>query len=410
MNKKGFISMTLVYTFLILFLFLMLNVMRAYSEKNKFLDTIDKKIDLRLTTPTSYGMTILESLLNKHEVLESGTIDYSKNSEGSYYNSGSLTQDINATSNGFYFTEVVEDEDNNKIHMTEDDKTVYFFRGVTERNYIIFANYCWKILRTNENEGVRLVLYGDYSTTEGCKLNTTIIPQSSYNIAATNNMYVGYMYGSNSSDYNITHENLNESSIKLALDNWYKNNLLDTKNEKLIDDSSFCNDREIGKGGVFQGLTYNMDGTGTSNTLYQSFRRNATGGLDGTSISMSSAYPVYTCSNHNDIFTKINDKGNQKLTYPIGTLTADELIIAGTSFKTGNSSFFMNYGVGIWTMTPSTFTNNEARAVSMSSSGELIESPVTNIYYILPVISLKNTTLIDSGDGSKDNPYRIKVN
>ena len=45
MNKKGFISMTLVYTFLVLFLFLMLSVMHAYSEKNKFLDTIDDKID-----------------------------------------------------------------------------------------------------------------------------------------------------------------------------------------------------------------------------------------------------------------------------------------------------------------------------------------------------------------------------
>ena len=112
MNKKGFISMTLVYTFLVLFLFLMLSVMHAYSEKNKFLDTIDDKIDLRLTTPTNYGITILQALLNKYEAEESGIIDYSKNSEGSYYSNGSLVQNISATSNGFYFTQVVEDEDN----------------------------------------------------------------------------------------------------------------------------------------------------------------------------------------------------------------------------------------------------------------------------------------------------------
>ena len=58
MNKKGFISMTLVYTFLVLFLFLMLGVLHAYSEKNKFLQAIDDKIDLRFTTPTNYGKTI----------------------------------------------------------------------------------------------------------------------------------------------------------------------------------------------------------------------------------------------------------------------------------------------------------------------------------------------------------------
>ena len=95
--------------------------------------------------------------------------------------------------------------------------------------------------------------------------------------------------------------------------------------------------------------------------------------------------------------------------YPIGTFTADELIVAGTSFMSSNSSFFLNYGVKIWTMTPSTFTSGEARAVSMQESGELVESPVTNIYKVIPVISLKNTTLIKYGDGTKDSPFIIKV-
>ena len=73
------------------------------------------------------------------------------------------------------------------------------------------------------------------------------------------------------------------------------------------------------------------------------------------------------------------------------------------------SSFFLNYGLNIWTMTPSTFTSGEARAVSMQLSGELVEAPVTRIYYALPVISLKNTTLISTGDGTKTAPFRVKV-
>ena len=43
-NKNGFVSMTLVYTFLILFLFLMLSVLNSYSFKNKYLEAIDDKI------------------------------------------------------------------------------------------------------------------------------------------------------------------------------------------------------------------------------------------------------------------------------------------------------------------------------------------------------------------------------
>ena len=47
-NKNGFVSMTLVYTFLILFLFLMLSVLNSYSFKNKYLEAIDDKIKERL--------------------------------------------------------------------------------------------------------------------------------------------------------------------------------------------------------------------------------------------------------------------------------------------------------------------------------------------------------------------------
>ena len=51
MKKDGFVSMTLVYTFLILFLFLMLAVLNAYTQQNKYLEAIDSKIDLTINTP-----------------------------------------------------------------------------------------------------------------------------------------------------------------------------------------------------------------------------------------------------------------------------------------------------------------------------------------------------------------------
>lgn len=54
MKKNGFVSMTLVYTFLILFLFLMLAILNAYSQQNRYIDAIDQKIDLTVNTPNRY--------------------------------------------------------------------------------------------------------------------------------------------------------------------------------------------------------------------------------------------------------------------------------------------------------------------------------------------------------------------
>ena len=410
MNKKGFISMTLVYTFLVLFLFLMLGVLHAYSEKNKFLQAIDDKIDLRFTTPTNYGKTILQTLLSVYYAEESGIIDYSKNSEGRYQTRTGITQDITSKTNGFYFTQVVDDEDNNKIHMTEDDKVAYFFRGTIDDNYIVLGNNCWKIYRTNEDESTRVVYYGPYNTsTNTCTFNLSKLPRATYNNITNNNMYVGYMYGNNSSSYDVTHSNNNNSSIKTALDNWYISNLSGTQYEKYIDDQIFCNERKIGIGGNFNGTTYTMNGYGNSNTLYQSLRRNGTDGTEGTTISMSVAYPIFRCEQLNDKFTKNNASGNKKLTYPIGTLTADEFIIAGGSFQIDNTTDLLYYNTDLWTITPSSFTSGVAKAISVKNNGELIESNVNETHYILPVISLKNTTLIESGNGKIDSPYIIKV-
>ena len=410
MNKKGFISMTLVYTFLILFLFLMLGVLHAYSEKNKFLQAIDDKIDLKFSTPTNYGKTILQTILNAYYAEESGIIDYSKNSEGRYHTRAGISTDISSVTNGFYFTQVVDDEDNNKIHMTEDDKVAYFFRGKVDDNYILLGSDCWKIYRTNEDESARLVYYGPYQSNSGkCQFNINKLPKSTYNNNINNNKYIGYMYGTSSYNYDTTHANTYDSSIKNALDIWYQNNISGSSYERFIDDQIFCNERKIGIGGNFNGTNYTLNGYGNSNTLYQSLRRNGTDGTEGTTISMSTAYPIFRCEQANDKFTTNKNSGNKKLTYPIGTLTADEFIIAGSSFQLDNTTNFLNYNTDLWTMTPSSFTSNAARVVSVKANGELIESSVNETHYILPVISLKNITLIESGNGKIDSPYTIKV-
>lgn len=54
MKKNGFVSMTLVVTFLVLFLFLMLAILLAYSQQNRYMDAINRSIDLTVDTPNKY--------------------------------------------------------------------------------------------------------------------------------------------------------------------------------------------------------------------------------------------------------------------------------------------------------------------------------------------------------------------
>lgn len=54
MKKNGFVSMTLVYTFLILFLFLMLAVLNAYSQQNRYRNAIEENINLTINTQYEY--------------------------------------------------------------------------------------------------------------------------------------------------------------------------------------------------------------------------------------------------------------------------------------------------------------------------------------------------------------------
>ena len=44
-KRNGFISMTLVYSFLILFLFIMLAILKTYSRNNKILTAFSEKIN-----------------------------------------------------------------------------------------------------------------------------------------------------------------------------------------------------------------------------------------------------------------------------------------------------------------------------------------------------------------------------
>ena len=268
----------------------------------------------------------------------------------------------------------------------------YYYEGDTNEvnNWVQFAGFWWRIIRINGDGSIRMIYQGTRANETG---TGTQIRTSAFNSSCDNNMYVGYMYGSDSSDYNTTHTNTNPSTIKGILDSWYTNNI-ENEEKKLhygqyIDgNAGFCGDRRVSSG----------TGGGTSETDYQPYTR------------IRNSSPSLSCEKA-DIYTIDEfEHGNGALTYPIGLISADEAMFAGIpNWNSSNSNNYLYTGQHYWTMSPYYFGSGGANVFFVDSSGSL--------YYgyhvawrdpgVRPVINLKANVTILSGDGSSLNPYKI---
>ncbi len=297
---------------------------------------------------------------------------------------------------------------------TEGNVPVYYYRGDADKvnNNIIFNNMCWKIIRTTETGGIKIIYNG--TPTDGkCETqtgDTTQIGTSKFNEFENDNAYVGYMYGTaGSSTYEATHANTNESTIKKYIDNWYGANFNETMTSKL-EDTVFCNDRSVTNGGNNNTLSasYGNLGYGKNPTLYASASK--------TWYYVITPKPSLVCLNNNDKFTVDGKNGNGKLTYPVGLITLDEVVLAGFNTYESNvndykdENNYLNSLISYWSMTPvSMILDNPNVTVGQINNTSYIGSNyVQNESGVRPTISLKNGTLISpNGDGTCTNPYIV---
>ena len=116
-------------------------------------------------------------------------------------------------------------------------KDVYYFAGDAKNNWVKFAGFYWRIIRTNADGSIRLLYSGTATdTTSG------YIGRSKFNSTYSNPRYVGYMYGT-SGTLASNRTNENDSTIKTYIDNWYNTNL--TSYTKYIStEAVYCNDRK----------------------------------------------------------------------------------------------------------------------------------------------------------------------
>ena len=277
----------------------------------------------------------------------------------------------------------------------DDDGTSYYYRGSVENNYVKFAGYYWRIIRINGNGSIRMIYDGTVTHDNGESSTDREYGTSQFNYSSNNNMYVGYMYTSGN-----VHGLGTNSTIKTANDNFYTSKL--ASYTSYIDASSgFCGDRNTlnNQSGV---------GTGTVSTYYKGYLR------------VSTSTPNLKCENSNDYYTASSaSTGNKALTYPIGLITADEVLFAGLSggvfdgaynYQKTTPNAYLSIGQHFWTMIPAGYYNPfvdvhwYSLVFFVDKSGFIDDVNSDFTCGLRPVINLKNT-LKFTGDGTKNNPY-----
>ena len=275
----------------------------------------------------------------------------------------------------------------------------YYYRGNVTNNYVLFADKYWRIVRINGDGTVRVIYDGTSAHANGESSTDRQIGTSAFNSSSNDNAYVGYMYGSaNASTYQATHANTNNSTIKAYLDNWYKTNIVGTTNEQYVADNVFCNDRSISSNKPNSG--YNNLGYGTNATAYRWYYEPASSDSYNSNMRL-------TCPQKNDAFT-VSDttNGNGALTYPVGLLSYDEIVLAG-AWNVSNSGYYLYSGQWWWASSTYRFGVKYADVRLVSSDGRANYSDyVNNNDGVRPVFNLKAEVLAQ-GSGTASDPYRI---
>ena len=297
----------------------------------------------------------------------------------------------------------------------DDYGTSYYFRGNVKDNYVSFADKTWRIVRINGDGTVRLILDDVAKDSNGNKISTV------FNTSSNDNAYIGYMYGTvGSTTYDATHENINDSKIKQAVDKWYEDNLK-TNYANYLSDTLFCNDKTLASSTI--GDSNTALGYGTNITYYASTERleYSTGETE-----ITTAKPTFKCAESAtndysrftvDVATLANgNKTNGNLKYPIGLLSADEVSYAG-AYKFGHDSVNKSYYLynssitSYWRLSsPHDYDGSYAGEwVVSGSNGYIINSLVYSAYALRPSINLKAELLVGGGDGTSSNPYTVKI-
>ena len=244
---------------------------------------------------------------------------------------------------------------------------------------------------TTPTESTKVVMTGT-----GTQITVDNTNTFKFNSSSNNPSYVGYMFTEGQQ-----HGNGTPSTIKTAIDNWYKTTTLETDaaTKALVSqDQIFCNDRSATTSS--SGTPGEISGSMSTSTTY----------YYGAYVRLiKNKSPQLKCPTESDKFTSRKSSiGNKALTYPVGLITADEVAMAGGVYNSGNrnSSYYLHTNQYYWLGSPNNFNGGSALGFRVHSSGSLRNHTVNNSYGARPVVSLSSKAKL-SGNGTYSNPYTV---
>ena len=351
------------------------------------------------TVPTVSGNTLTISNVQKNEfcqvystptLLSKILTDNPTRSTRSNNNNGTndFATPLNSTTTGTLFTST-------ESIAGSTPKEVYYYAGNTTNNWVKFAGFYWRIIRTNHDSSIRLLYVGTSPVTTTGNIGT-----SAFNTSKNSPKYVGYKYGEDTS-LDIIRNNTTDSTIKTTIDTWYKNNLINYT-KYLSTSAVYCNDRSLGTGQTY---------SASSKFNFASYYR-----MD-MDTNGAKANPSYNCTDIRDAFSV--DNTSAKLSYPVSLMTADEIVFAGgVVYKSMDTPYawFISNSVGTqiisdwWSLSPVNWVDSDFGSYFWycgTDSDNLMDRDVSSTNAVRPAISLKSCVKTSGGNGSATNPYTI---
>lgn len=361
--------------------------------------------------------TTCENTLHDDRIISSSIINYQGTTSNSAMNSvsdfGYMSNQRyisyqKTPTNGVYFGNDIEygDFDNNGINeyrllnngndsvsMTLDANHHYTcnqdtLTGVCTEVYYYFSN---------NNQ-----VYMYVSLTDGEKIEDALYKMTGNGNIETKERNNGYLL------------NQNDSTIKSVVDEWFETNLTNEKDSTKTDyrpyleDTIFCSDRSFQTVGnnLFINSGWNpYGGILTNNIMFGAANRAYNNWHSTTNV------PSLTCPNETDRFMVSSSIAHLK--YPVGLLTADEIVLAGASGEEliENNKYYLYTGGTYWSMSPYIFHNFASGSYAVDSSGYLDFYFINSSFGVRPVISLKRgINFVEDGNGTSTNPYVVKYN
>ncbi len=328
------------------------------------------------------------------------------------------------------FSTVTTASDKGMYSAQDDLGTSYYFRGAVDNNWVKYGKYTkdmyncnngtisatdtgnsctkiassgddiyWRIIRINGDGSIRMIYSGVKAPTESTKViktEDTSLGVTVFNANTDSSEYVGYMY-----TLGQQHGTSKSSDIKTYLDNWYANYTDLNKTGTKITDQIYCNDRTASTSNVAYSTT-NYTTLTSWNSKGTTYYYGANGRVWNNPVS-----PDYKCPVASDKFTTTTVKGNGKLSYPVGLISADEITFAGLPVGKINNSFYLYTGADYWAGSPIAFFDGDiAYGFFVGGDGALNIDYVNYTYGVRGVVSLSSEANL-IGDGTWNNVYEV---